>query len=99
MTPPDTPNQILADYHDASRKIEAAMPMTDEERESFRPLFDAGRELVSRCILDDDPRKLIFLLTEIGILLQVIGQTNAAKRLNDTAEYLTDHYDEFGISS
>jgi len=95
----ESTKQLLANYHDASKRLEARSKdrlETDEDKETYGRLTVASRELVSRCILDDEPRSLLFLLDELKILLKIVGQPIAAEHLKAAESLAAEHYHEWG---
>lgn len=97
--PSDSTKQLLANYHDASRRLQtiAGADLAAEDQEELNQLSSASREIVSRCILSDDPRSLVFLLAELGVLLKVLGQPQVAETLDYASDYLSAHYKKFGV--
>ena len=92
-------NTLLAEYHKLSKQIESgglAQLSSEEAKEKTRQLSTANRELVSRCILADDQRGIIFLLDEIKLLLQVIGHHDAANAQQDIIQFLLVHFKKSG---
>ncbi len=96
--PPNT-QKLLADYHDASKRLEAIntdeMP-TPEKQEEYSQMTRAARELISRCIISDDPRSLCFLIKELAILTKILGQPIPATGLNRVCTDLANYFREFG---
>ena len=91
--------QLLRDYHDASKRLEAIdadkVPLS-EKQEYFVQRVRAARELISRCIISDDPWSLCFLIKELVVLTKVLGQPSVAADLNRACVDLADHLREFG---
>lgn len=95
----DCTKKFLSDYHDASKQLRKdAEPhlSTDEAKETCDRLATSTRELVSRCILSGDPRSFIFLVEELTIILEIVGQPVAADLFRIVERILTAHYLEFG---
>ncbi len=96
---PSNTLQFLEDYHDASKRLAAsalACVPPDEDRELFVKLTTAARELISRCILSNDPRSLFCLIGELTIVMRVLGQSKAAKCLHAANYHLAEYYKKFG---
>ena len=82
---------VLEKYQAVSKEVEIRCGLTISSlggRVIFHRLTTAGRELMSRCILSDDDRGFIFLLAELEILTNVLGQTEAAEHIHLAAEHL-----------
>ena len=69
---------------------------TDEARKVYSQLSLASRELISRCILSDDPRSFVFLIEEMEIVLRIVGQPIAAEYLKIACQHLAQHFVRFG---
>lgn len=90
--------KLLDTYHEVSKHIETEasefppMQKKDKAKAQYHELTSTARELVSRCILSDDPRTLIFLIEQIGILLKIFGHLSSAGQLIVIARKLARHY-------
>ena len=97
--PSESTEQLLANYHDASQRLQAIWESrlpTDEAKELYNQLTKANRELISRCILNDDPRGFVFLIEEMVIVLKILGQPTAANYLDIAVQHLIRCYEQFG---
>lgn len=95
----DSTKELLENYHDASKRLEARWKVemqTADNKRKHHHLTTGARELVSRCILSDNPHSLLFLLCELEILLRVLGQPRAAHLLNTITKCLAIHYRDNG---
>lgn len=96
---PSNSIQLLKNYHDASQRIEAIRKdqcLSDEEKELYGQRTASARELISRCILSNDPSNFISLLKEIEIILKITGQSIAADYVGNIALKLTQDLKNFG---
>lgn len=76
--------QLQKDYHDISQEIEIAVGRrlrTPEGRQTYSRLTGQARELISRCILMDDSRSFVALISELAILFKIMKQLDAAEAL------------------
>lgn len=93
-------NELLKNYHDASRRLEAdqawQLGQSEEWIKEQQRLCAGTRELVSRMILSDDPRSLMHLLGEIETLLRILGQPFMAKFLYVINDYLATKFAKNG---
>lgn len=92
----ESTKQLLNSYHDASQRLQAI----GAERLECRDLHDrastAARELVSRCLLSDEPSFLIYLLDELMVLTKILGQPVAAEHIRIAEHILSSHYSQYG---
>ncbi len=98
MTASRSTFEFLHDYQTASAGIGlAGTQHLDPERQADNlELQGQARELVSRCILSDDPRVFIHLVTQLAIALAVANRPNAAEAFNLVAQRLTQNYLDLG---
>ena len=96
---PSNTQKLLTDYHDASKRLEARykkeMP-ADEAKESYHEFCLAARELISRCIISGQPRGLCFLISEMEILVRIIGSIDSAAHLDYAYQHLTEFFHDIG---
>ena len=93
----ESTKKLIEDYHRASKEVEAlghADSTGSEGKEDHKRLSLASRELVTRCLISDDPREVIFLIAELHILLRVIKRTGPACFLSKVVQMLTNFYRE-----
>lgn len=91
--------RLLTDYHDASKRLEerySGMMSADEAKEAYHEFCLAARELVSRCVLSAQPRGLCFLISEIEILVKIIGDIHSAQHLDAACRNLSEFFFENG---
>ena len=91
--------QLLKDYHDASRRLEVWLdePSLDEEfRKDHARLIASARELMSRCILSGDPRSLIALMQEMEYVLRIVGELYAADHVNTAGRRMATNFQRLG---
>lgn len=97
---PSNTQKLLADYHDASKRLEKRHggDITDPKKEAeYHEFCLAARELVSRCLIADKPRGLCFLMLELTYLMKIIGAEDASDHLQAACEHLHDFFRENGI--
>jgi len=98
----DSTKQFLANYHDASKRLETRryeqmrFKQDPESDEIHRRLTTESRELITRCILGNDPRSMVFLIRELEIALKVAGRPDMADSLNQITESLALHVLRYG---
>ena len=92
---PEPMRHLLQNYHDASKmdeKRQAAdcLSMSDDETSALAKLTADGRGLESRCILTNDPRSIVFTISEFAIVAGVLGQRDVATDLVRAGTRLRD---------
>ena len=92
----DSTNKLLDSYHDASKRIEGIRVSQIEDKERYFDKIASAREILSRCILCDDPVTFIFLMGEIAIVLGIVGQPEMAHRLEQDTLRLLIYFSEHG---
>ncbi len=95
---PSNTQQLLKNYHDASKRVEiiGGAFLAEKGKELDSQLLISARELVSRCILSDDPRSLVCLFLELEILLRVLGQLASAECAGHIHQHLAKFFEKFG---
>ncbi len=97
---PSNTQKLLADYHDASKRLEAGHmeDISDPDKQVYyHESCIVARELVSRCVLSGRPRSLGFLMLELATITKVIGADHTAFMLQDACNFLIDYYQDQGI--
>lgn len=91
--------QLLRDYQSASRKLQESfvdeMP-DDRSTWLYNRHWSLSRELVSRCIINNDPRSIMFLIAELETLLQITGHSATASLLATVCTSLANYYMDRG---
>ncbi len=96
---PSNTQKLLADYHDASKRLEkrySGEMSAGAAKEVYHEFCLAARELISRCILSGEPRGFCFLISEMEILTKIIGDKFSAEYLNAACQQLAEFFSENG---
>jgi len=94
----ESTQQLLKDYHTASMAAQVKWQgelNTEETKKAYGQFASSNRELISRCILSDDPRSLMFLLEEMEIILTVLRHFDAVEHIQLAGQQLVEFYTKY----
>ncbi len=89
----DRDNQLLKDYHAVSI-LEETHNIPQNDAGMYHMVIQGCRELVSRCIMSNDPRRVIGLFYQLTILLRVLGRYEEVRLLRLIVHNLVRDYEQ-----